>query len=131
MNLMKRQSSSQLKLFGSTVIQGMHKRMARFQKLLKKCISLHLRAQHTLSAAGTVQVSHALLAVCFSCLLRGRAQLQDGVAAGEGFLCAPFVVCPDLRLQCTKLTHYCTLITSNCLIMFFASGVKCSACLSY
>jgi hypothetical protein len=43
------------------------------------------------SAAGTVQVSHALPAVRFSCLLQGRGtSFQDGVAAGEGFLCAPF-----------------------------------------
>jgi hypothetical protein len=49
------------------------------------------RAQHTPSAAAPVQVSHALQAVRFSCLLRGRgASFKDGVAAGEGFLCAPF-----------------------------------------
>jgi hypothetical protein len=41
--------------------------------------------------AATVQVSHALPAVRFLCLLRGRgASLQDGVATGKGFLCAPF-----------------------------------------
>jgi hypothetical protein len=49
------------------------------------------RAQPTLSAAGPVQVSHALPAFSFSCLLRGRGtSLQDGVAGGEGFLCASF-----------------------------------------
>jgi hypothetical protein len=37
------------------------------------------------------QVSHALSTVRFSCLLRGRGvRLQDGVAAGKGFLCALF-----------------------------------------
>ena len=42
-------------------------------------------------AAATVQVSHALPAVRFSCLMRGRgASFQDGVAAGKSFLCAPF-----------------------------------------
>ena len=57
----------------------------------KKCISHLTRAQRTPSAAATVQVSHALPAVRFSCLLRGRgASFQDGVAAGKGFLCAPF-----------------------------------------
>jgi hypothetical protein len=36
------------------------------------------RAQHTPSAAATVQVSHALPAVRFSCLLRGRgARFKD------------------------------------------------------
>ena len=60
-------------------------------KVNKKFISHHTRAQPTPSAAATVQVSHALPAVRFSCLLRDRgASFQDGVAAGKGFLCAPF-----------------------------------------
>ena len=57
----------------------------------KEFISYLTRAQRTPSAAETVQVSHALPAVRFSCLMRGRgASFQDGVAAGKGFLCAPF-----------------------------------------
>ena len=60
-------------------------------KVNKKFISHLPRAQRTPSAAATVQVSHALPAVRFSCLLRGRgASLQDDAAAGKGFLCAPF-----------------------------------------
>ena len=60
-------------------------------KVNKKRISHLTRAQRTPSAAATVQVSHALPAVRFSCLLRGGgASFQDGVAAGKGFLCAPF-----------------------------------------
>jgi len=60
-------------------------------KLSKKFISYLTRAQLTLSAAATVQVSHALLAVRLSCLLRGRgANFKDGVAAGKGFLRSPF-----------------------------------------
>ena len=60
-------------------------------KVNKKLISHLTRAQRTPSAAATVQVSHALPAVRFSCLMRGRgASFQDGVAAGKGFLCAPF-----------------------------------------
>ena len=60
-------------------------------KVNKKFISHLTRAQRTPSAAETVQVSHALPAVRFSCLMRGRgASFQDGVAAGKGFLCAPF-----------------------------------------
>ena len=59
-------------------------------KVNKKFIPQLTRAQHTPSAAATVQVSHALSAVRFSCLPRGRgAGFQDGVAAGKGFLCAP------------------------------------------
>ena len=60
-------------------------------KINKKFISHLTRAKRTPSAATTVQVSHALPAVRFSCLMRGRgASFQDGVAAGKGFLCAPF-----------------------------------------
>ena len=50
----------------------------------KKFISHLTLAQRTPSAAATVQVSHALPAVPFSCLLRGRGvSLQDGAAAGK------------------------------------------------
>ena len=60
-------------------------------KVSKKFISKLIRAKRTSSAAATVQVSHALPVVRFSCLLRGRgASFQDDVAAGKGFLCAPF-----------------------------------------
>ena len=60
-------------------------------KVNKKFIYHLTRAQRTPSAAATVQVSHALPAVRFSCLLWGRAAgFQDGVEAGKGFLCAPF-----------------------------------------
>ena len=60
-------------------------------KVNNKFISHLIRAQRTPSAAATVQVSHALPEVRFSCLLRGRgASFQDGVAAGKGFLCDPF-----------------------------------------
>ena len=60
-------------------------------KVNKKFISHLTRAQRTPSAAVTVQVSHALPEVRCSCLLRGRGvSFQDGVAAGKGFLCAPF-----------------------------------------
>jgi hypothetical protein len=59
-------------------------------KLNKKFISHLTRAQRVPLAATAVQVSRALPAVRFSCLLRGHgASFQDGVAAGKGFLCAP------------------------------------------
>jgi hypothetical protein len=54
-----------------------------------KFISQPTRAQYTLSAARIIQVSHALTAVRFLCLLRAR-RLQNGVAVGEGYLFAPF-----------------------------------------
>ena len=57
----------------------------------KEFISHLTRAQRTPSAAETVQASHVLPAVRFSCLMLGHgASFQDGVAAGKGFLCAPF-----------------------------------------
>ena len=60
-------------------------------KVNKKFISHLTRAQRTPSAAAAVQVTHALPAVRFSCLLRGHGvSFQDGVAAGKHFLCAPF-----------------------------------------
>ena len=60
-------------------------------KIKKKFISYLTRAQRTPLAAANVQVSDALPAIRFSCLMRGRgASFQDGVAAGKGFLCAPF-----------------------------------------
>ena len=50
----------------------------------KKFISHLTRAQRTPSAAATVQVSHALPAVSFSCLLRGReVVLETGPAAPQ------------------------------------------------
>ena len=75
-----------------TVYTGYTQRNGAVSKVNKEFISHFTRAQRTPSAAATVQVSHALLpAVRFSCLMRGRgASFQDGVAAGKGFLCAPF-----------------------------------------
>ena len=60
-------------------------------KVNKKFISHLTWAQRTPSAAAIVQVSHAVPAVRFSCLLRGRwVSLKDGTAAGKDFLCALF-----------------------------------------
>jgi hypothetical protein len=58
-------------------------------KVNKKFMSHITRAQHTSSAAATVQVSHALPAVRCSCLLRGHgASLEEmrwiGRAAANG-----------------------------------------------
>ena len=59
-------------------------------KVNKKFISHLTWAQRAPSAAATVQVPHALTAVRFSCLLRGRgASFQHGVAEGKGFLPCP------------------------------------------
>jgi len=75
----------------SFVYTGYTQKNFAVAKVNKKFISHLTQAQRTPSAAATVQVSHALPTVRFSCLLRGRgASFQDGVAAGKGFLCAPF-----------------------------------------
>ena len=73
------------------IYTGYTQKNGAVSKVNKKFISHLTRAKHKTSAAITVQVSHALPAVRFSCLLRGRgAGFQDGVAAGKGFLYAPF-----------------------------------------
>jgi hypothetical protein len=66
-------------------------------KVYKKFISHLTRVQCTPSAAATVQVSHVLPAVRFSCLLQDcRASFQDGVTASFCYI----LRCPDLWLQC-------------------------------
>ena len=73
------------------VYTGYTQKNGAVSEVNKKSVSHLTRAQRAPSAAATVQVSHALPAVRFSCLLRGYgASLQDGVAAGKGFLCATF-----------------------------------------
>jgi hypothetical protein len=75
----------------SELYTGHTQKNGAVSKVNKKFMSNITRAQHTLSAAATVHVSHARPAVRFPCLLRGRgASFKDGVAAGEGVLCAPF-----------------------------------------
>ena len=80
-------------LSGTTISEytGYTQKNGAVSKVNKKFTSHFTRAQRTPSAAATVQVSRVLPAVRFSCLLWGRgASFQDGVAAGKGFLCAPF-----------------------------------------
>ena len=70
---------------------GYTQKNGAFSKVNKKFISHLTRVQPTPSAAATVQVSHALPALRFLYLLRDRVtSFQDSVAAGKGFLCAPF-----------------------------------------
>jgi hypothetical protein len=65
-----------------------------------------IRAQHTPSVAATVQVSDALPAVRFSCLLRGRgASFKDGVAAGEAFLCSGMSLITVWMCRVTQGAH--------------------------
>ena len=78
-------------------ITGYARKNGAVSKVNKEFISYLKRAQRTSSTAATVQVSHALPAVRFSCLLRGRgASFQNGVAAWCVF-----------SKPCTKLTLHC------------------------
>jgi hypothetical protein len=71
------------------IYTGYSQKNGVISKVNKKSISHLTRGKRTPSATVTVQVSQALPAVRFSCLLRGRGvSFQDGVVAGEGFLCA-------------------------------------------
>ena len=80
-----------IKLMYLGLYTGYTQKNGAVSKVNKKFISHLTRTQRTPSAAATVQISHALPAVRFSYLLRGRGpSLQDGVAAEKGFLCAPF-----------------------------------------
>jgi hypothetical protein len=76
----------------SILCTGQTQKNGAVSEVDKKFISHPTWSQHRLSAAETVQVSHALPAVCFSCLLWGhRTSFQDGFTAGDGcFLCALF-----------------------------------------
>ena len=78
---------------GSTSHAGCTQKNGAFSKGNKEFISHFTRAQRTPSSAETVQVSHALPAVRFSCLMRGSgASFQDGVAAGKDFCVLHFEV---------------------------------------
>ena len=84
-------SGTEKKIGDGYIYTGCTQKNGAVSKVNKKFISRVTRAQRTPSAAAAVQVSHALPAVHFSCLLRfSGASLQDGVAAGKSFLCAQF-----------------------------------------
>jgi len=71
-------------------VQGIQKRMMRFQKFNKKFISHLTRAQRTPSVAATVQVSHALITV-LQCVHPGS---HDTHPHGNQFLPRLGVACP-------------------------------------
>ena len=96
-------------------------------KVNKKFISHLTRAQRTPSAAATVQVSHALPAVRFSCLLWG--QFPRWRHSRKRLSVCSVLRCPILRLQCSvsfvhglEKTHHtwcdfskpCTKFTLHC-----------------
>ena len=76
-------------------------------KVNKKFISHITRAKRTPSAAATVQVSHALPAVLFSCLLRGRgtsfqmASQQENAVCVHRFEVSRSVITVQRAVQCT------------------------------
>jgi hypothetical protein len=64
--------------------------MVQVQKLTRN-LFLNLHGHNFTVSSGICQSSHALPAIRFSCLLRGRgASFKAGVAAGKGFLYAPY-----------------------------------------
>jgi hypothetical protein len=101
----------------------MHKRMVGFKKLTKNVFLT--RAQHTLVAAGTLQISHSLPTVCVSCLLRCRGtSFQDGVAAGEGLLCVQICDHSAAWVSCTVYKrHYSCVVR---IIFVWVCLVNCS-----
>jgi hypothetical protein len=67
-----------------------HKRMVRFQKLIKIYFSPYTTTTY-IAAATATRVPHALSTVRLSFLLRGSGtSFQDGVPAREGFPRSPF-----------------------------------------
>ena len=77
-------------LLNHELIQGIHKRMVRFQKLTRNLfLILHghnvHRQQRQLSKFLMRYQQFASHAYCGA-----AGRFQDGVAAGKGFLCAPF-----------------------------------------
>jgi hypothetical protein len=69
-------------------IQGIHKRMVQFQKLTRNLfLNLHGHNVHRHQR----QLSQFLIRYWqFASHACRGASLKDGVAAGKGFLCAPF-----------------------------------------
>ena len=74
-------------------------------KVNKKFISHLTRAQRTPSAAAAVQVSHALQAVRYSCLLRGH--FSRWRRSRKTLSVCSVLRCPDLWLQCSvSFVHF-------------------------
>jgi len=79
---------------------GYTQKNGAISKVNKKFISHLTRAQRTPSAAATVQVSHALPAVHFSCLLRG--QFSRWHHSRKRLSVCSVLRCPDQWLQCSE-----------------------------
>ena len=91
--------SASTELFNNTVRLQMN---GAVSKINKKFISHLTRAQRTPSAAATLQVSHALPAVRFSCLLPGpRGQFTRWRRGRKRLSVCSVLRCPDLWLQCS------------------------------
>jgi hypothetical protein len=81
-NLITVQQDATYSVYYIYINTGYTQKNGAVSKVNMKFISHLTRVQRTPPAAETVQVSHALPAVRFSCLMRGRgASFQDGVAA--------------------------------------------------
>jgi len=90
---------------------GYKKKKGEISKVNKKFISHLTRSQRTPSATATVQVSHALPAVRFSCLL--RSQFPRWRRSRKRLSVCSVLRCPDLWLQWKKLTLRCNHRSGN------------------
>jgi hypothetical protein len=88
-----------------TTCTGYTQKNGAVSKVNKEFISHLTRAQRTPSAAATLQVSHALTAVRFSGLQRG--QFPRWRHSRKRLSVCSVLRCPELWLQCTKLTLHC------------------------
>ena len=90
------------------VYTGYTQKNGAVSRVNKKFISHPTRAQRTPSAAATLQVSHALPAVRFSCLLRD--QFPRWRRSRKTLSVCSVLMCPDLWLQCSvqglEKTHH-------------------------
>ena len=69
-------------------LQGIHKRMVRFQKLTRNL--LHTLHGHNLHRQQQQLSKFLMRYQQFTSHAYCGASFQDGVAAGKGFLCSPF-----------------------------------------
>ena len=87
------------------IYTGYTQKNGAVSKVNKKFISRLTRAQRTPSAAATVQVSHALPAVRFSCLLRG--QFPRWRRNRKRLSACSVLRCPYLWLRCSVSFVHC------------------------
>jgi glucuronosyltransferase len=98
--------------FTNVLLYRVHKKNGADSKVNKKSISHLTRVKRTPSEVATVQVSHVLPAVRFSCLLRG--QYPRWRRSRRRLSVCSVLRCPDLRLQCSvSFVHSLELLVAH------------------